>query len=227
MRNGVIGLLTLLVAATGCGPKHRLREFQFAGKTLAFVYIAPPAPILRTGTVDLDSVDNAVSAVLKAGTTAAKEREARKARFKLDSALRRVDFSARLAQQSLERVSRYLGTSAVSGSADADYILEVQMQKLGIDVSGDAAAYLFTNAETVLLDRRTGAEIWSVNVTGTDRLTPAIQGVEGVPGGIVAASTLNRVSVADFQHALEQLATLSSNVIAEEMREALRDARKK
>lgn len=227
MRNGLAGRLALLAVFVACGGGHRLKEFQFADRTLAFVYIAPPSPVLRTSSYDIDASENPVTTAIKVGTGAAKEMEARKARSKLDTALTRVNFSSALAQQALERASRYLGTRSVTSAGDADYILEVQMQKLGIDVSGESAAYLFTNATTVLLDRRTGNEIWTVNVRGSDRLTPSIQGAEGVPGGVITAGTLHTVSVADFEHALNQLALLSANVIANELREDLRDARKK
>lgn len=227
MRNGLMTRVALLMVLVACGGGHRLKEFQFADKTLAFVYIAPPAPVLHTGGYDVDASGNPITQAIKVGTSAVKEVEARKARSKLDTALTRVNFSSALAQQALERASRYLGTRAVTSSNDADYILEVQMQRLGIDVSGDAAAYLFTNATTVLLDRRTGNEIWTVNVRGSDRLTPSVQGAEGLPGGVITAGTLHTVSVADFEHALNQLALLSANVIANELREDLRDARKK
>jgi hypothetical protein len=228
MRNGVaVFAITLVVVSAGCGPKHHLKEYQFADKSIAFAYIAPPAPVLRTAGVDLDSDDHPVLTAMKVGTNAAKEMEARKARVKLDSALSRVDFATSLTLKTLERASRYLGTKPVSSPDNADYILEVTMRRLGIDVSGETSAYLFTNAETVLLDRRTGREIWSVTVKGTDRLTPSVQGASGVPGGILTAGTLNSVTAADFEHALNQLALLSSNVIADALRSALRDAREK
>jgi len=228
MRNGVVVFaVALIFASAACGPKHHLKEYQFADKTIAFAYIAPPAPVLRTAGIDIDSDDHPVLAAVKAGTSAAKEVEARKARVKLDSAITRVDFASILTLKTLERASRYLGTRPISAPNEADYILEVQMRRMGIDVSGESAAYLFTNAETVLLDRRTGREIWSVSVRGTDRLTPSVDGADGVPGGIITAGTLHTVSAADFEHALNQLAILSSNVIADALRSALRDARKK
>ena len=51
----------------------------------------------------------------------------------------------------------------------ADYILEVTMRSFGLDARYSGAAYLFTSAEAVLLDRHTGREIWSVRVRGRDR----------------------------------------------------------
>jgi hypothetical protein len=226
MRNGLVIAACLVVASAACGPKHHLKEYQFADKSIAFAYIAPPAPVLTTEGIDLDASANPVTTVLKAGTAAAKEREARRASAKLDTALKRTDFATILTLKTLERASRYLGTRPVPSPDTADYILEVHMQRLGIDVSGEDAAYLFTRAQTVLLDRRTGREIWSIGVRGTDRLTPSVSGAEGVPGGIITAGTLHSVTVADFQNALNQLALLSSNVIADALRSSLRDARK-
>jgi len=45
-------------------------------------------------------------------------------------------------------------------------------------------------------------------------------------GAILTASSLATMSVADFQDALQQLAELSSNVVADELRSALRDVRR-
>ena len=49
------------------------------------------------------------------------------------------------------------------------------MHSFGLDARSSSAAYLYTNAEAVLLERRTGREIWNVNVRGTDRLTPRVR----------------------------------------------------
>src|SRR5690606_7674347 len=67
---------------------------------------------------------------------------------------------------------------------------------------------------------------WNAKVHGTDRLTPYVVGYDGVPGSIITAGTLHMVSVDDFQHALDQLTTFSSNLIADRLRSALRDVRR-
>ena len=109
----------------------------------------------------------------------------------------------------------------------ADYLMEVRMERFGINAKADEAAYLFTYAEAVLLDRRTGREIWNINVHGRDRLTPYVQSTSPIPGSVITASTLGSVSVADFQGALNQLMDYSSNLITDELRAALRDVRNK
>ena len=76
---------------------------------------------------------------------------------------------------------------AASSSAAADFVLEINMRGFGIDARSNQATYLFTHAEAVLIDRRTGREVWSEDVRGTDRLTPHVRGTRDVPSSIIAA----------------------------------------
>jgi len=215
-------------ALPACAGHHHLGEYTFTERSMAVVVVSPPAPGLLIGGYNLRADDNPVSTVLRAGTVAAKDVEARRARARLDSATARVGATGDLAQRTLERTSRYLGTRPVTGTNDADFLLEVRMKSFGLDARGQSSAYLYTNAEAVLLDRRSGREIWNVAVHGTDRLTPRVRNAGAVPGAgaIIAAGSLATMSVADFQDALQQLAELSSNVVADELRSALRDVRK-
>ncbi|MEX2154902.1 MAG: hypothetical protein WD825_16285 [Gemmatimonadaceae bacterium] len=213
-----------LALVAGCG-KHYLNQYDFSDKTLALVYIEPPAPELLHGWYNLDVDGNAIQTVVQAGAKVAKEVEARRASARLDSAAQRVDVASRLAQRTLERASRYLGTRMVVTPDGADYVLEIHMRSFGIDARSNRATYLFTRAEAVLLDRKTGREIWSEDVRGTDRLTPYVVGTRSVPSAVFTAATLHTVTVADFQEALEQLTTYTSNLITNELREKLRDVR--
>jgi hypothetical protein len=219
-----IAVAFVLALVAGCG-KHYLNQYEFSDKTLALVYIEPPAPELLHGWYNLDVDGNAIQTVVQAGAKVAKEVEARRASARLDSAAQRVDVASRLAQRTLERASRYLGTRMVVPADGADYVLEIHMRSFGIDARSNRATYLFTRAEAVLLDRKTGREIWSEDVRGTDRLTPYVVGTRSVPSAVFTAATLHTVTVADFQEALEQLTTYTSNLITNELREKLRDVR--
>lgn len=224
----ICSVLAGIAVLGGCGSKHHLGEYPFASRTLAVVYIAPPAPVLLTAYYDARIPGNAteaMDAVARAGAGVAKEREGRRATARLDSAAARVNIPSVLAQRTLERASRYLGTQPVIDAAAADYLMEVHMERFGINAKGDHAAYLFTFAEAVLIDRRTGREIWNVTIHGRDRLTPFIVSTSSIPGNVITAATIGSVSVSDFQLALNQLIELSSNLITSELRGALRDAR--
>jgi hypothetical protein len=218
----VAAIVSLFVA---CGGGHHLAEYPFASRTLAVVYIAPPSPELLTGYYDLRNSQNPVEAVVRAGADVAREREGRRANARLDSATSRVNIPAALAQRTLERASRYLGTRPITDENQADYLMEVRMSRFGINAKADEAAYLFTFAEAVLIDRRTGREIWNINIHGRDRLTPYVESDSRIPGSVITASTLGSVSVADFQNALNQLMDSSSNLITNSLRAALRDVR--
>lgn len=215
----------ILVVAAGCGRKHHLAQYQFTDKALALSFIDPPQPELRSGLYDLRPSSNPITTVMRAGGGVAKEIEARKASVRLDSASRRIDIPARLAQRTLERTALYLGARPVQSVADADYVIEINMRRFGIDARSSHAAYLYTRAEAVLLDRRTGREIWSVDIHGSDRMTAWVIGTRTVPSSIFTAVGLHHVSVDDFQQALEQLVTSSSNAITNQLRDKLRDVR--
>ena len=231
----IIATAAIPASLISCGGGHHLAEYPFASRTLAVVYIAPPSPVLLTSYYDLTNSQNPVEAVVRAGADVAREKEGRRASARLDSATARIDIPAILAQRTLQRASRYLGTRPIADENQADYLMEVRMERFGINAKADEAAYLFTYAEAVLLDRRTGREIWNINVHGRDRLTPYVQSTSPIPGSIAwrtgalgsTASTLGSVSVADFQGALNQLMDYSSNLITDELRAALRDVRNK
>ncbi len=217
----------LVGSLAACGGGHHLAEYPFTSRTLAVVYTAPPAPELLTSYYDLRNSQNPVEAVVRAGAGVAREREGRRANARLDSAIARIDIPAVLAQRTLQRASRYLGTRPITDENQADYLMEVRMERFGINAKADEAAYLFTYAEAVLIDRRTGREIWNINVHGRDRLTPYVESSSPIPGSVITASTLGSVSVGDFQGALNQLMDYSSNLITNELRAALRDVRDK
>jgi hypothetical protein len=223
----LVAVCGIIAASVGCGGGHHLAEYPFASRTLAVVYIAPPSPELLTSYYDLGNSQNPIEAVVRAGADVAREREGRRANARLDSASARIDIPAVLAQRTLTRASRYLGTRPVTDENAADYLLEVRMTRFGINAKADEASYLFTFAGAVLLDRRTGREIWNIKIHGRDRLTPYVVSSSPIPGSVIAAGTLGSVSVADFQGALNQLMDYSSNLITDELRSALRDVRDK
>jgi hypothetical protein len=231
MRPAAVGALRGVAVAVGllslsaCGSKHHLNQYSFSGKTLALVYVERPAPELLHGSLDLGAEDNAIQAVMKAGASVAKEVVVRRARARFDSASRRIDIDSILAARTLDRASRYLGTRATDAVDNADFVLELEIQSFGVDARSNNATYLFSRSEAVLLDRRTGREIWNVQVRASDRLTPNFEGNQNVPSAIVTAATLHQVTVRDFVEALEQLTTLTSNVITNELREKLRESR--
>lgn len=206
----------------GCGG-HNLAEYDFTDRTLAVVYFGEPIPQLWTGDLDLEG-ESPLEQVINAGGQVAREIEGRKARARLDSAASRIDLAARMSDRTLERASRYLGTRAVERESEADYVMEVDVRRTGLDVSG-SAAYLFVRGEAILLDGRTGREIWDADISGRSRLTPGTWGSSDVVGDIVTVGTLSRVSVDEFERLLASLTDFVADRISRELRQDLRGVR--
>ena len=211
---------------SGCGGGHRLSDYQFADRTIAVTHFPAPSPLLRTGGYDVDAQDDALLTVLVAGSRIAREVEARRARSRLDSAATRVDITTRVAERSLQRATRYLGARPVEDRRAADYLLEIDIWSMGIDARSDQA-YLFVSGEAVLLDGRSGAEIWQSEVRSYDPLTPDIRDSGPIPADIMTAGALGTVSIGEFQRVLERLSDHAADVMVSELREDLRDVRRR
>ena len=219
-----IALAALPFALGACGG-HHLADYDFRGRTIAVVPLGAPSPEIWTGDHTIDS-ENPLIAVIEAGSAVAVHLEGRRARARLDSAATRVDMEQRMAEQALERSARYLGTRRIDDPNAADYVLEIDVVRFGINASGGNAATLFVEGEAVLLDGRTGREIWNQEVNAWDQLTPTISGPGSTAaGGVLTAAALGNITVADYERILQQLAEYTADVMTDELREDLRDVR--
>lgn len=222
---GAVAVVVPLLAA--CGGGHRLAEYDLTDRSVGVVSYAPAYPVLWTGEVRTgDALGDPVGAVLEAGSSVATEVGGRRARARLDSASTRVDVVGDLTGRTLTRASRYLGGRPVEDPAAAEFLLEVDVRRFGIDARRSGSAYLFLDARTVLLESATGHEIWREEVRARDRLTPLVRGGGGVPAGAVTAGVLETLSVEDFERILGRLVTFSSDVLTDELRQELREVRR-
>ena len=212
----------ILLAAGACGG-HHLADYDFVDQSLAVVYFTAPAPRVWTGGYDVEG-DSPLEMVVSAGGRVAREVEARRAQARLDSAAARVDLAGRMADRTLERASRYLGTRAVEDGAEADYLLEVDIRHFGLSARRNGA-YMVVDGEAVLLDGRTGREIWDADVTGSDRVTPGVWGSPDAVGDVVTASVLSQISVEEFEQIVTALTDFVADRIGRELRSDLRGVR--
>lgn len=226
VRSTTLALASVVVTAAACGPRHHLEDYAFAGRSIAVVPISAAGPQLYTTRPSI-STDNSVLAAIEAGSAIAVRLEAGRARTRLDSAAARVDVPGRMADRALDRAARYLRTTPVPSEAEADYVLEIDLLRYGIDASTSSAASLFVLGEAILLDGRTGREIWSREVSAWEALTTTT-GIDGAAAadGIMSAALLSTITVDEFADILDRLASYAADVMTAELREDLRDARR-
>lgn len=226
LRPALILCVFVVSSLTACGGGHELERYSFGGSTVAVADYTPPAPALWTGAYEVDD-DDIAGAVVDAGSQVAREVEARRARARLDSAAALVNVRERFSRRTVERAARYLGAAPVQDASTADYLIELFVRRYGIDARSDRAARLFMNVEAVLLDRRSGHEVWSVEVDSHDRLTPAVARRGSVPVDIVTAATLHTLSIERLREQLEGLTEFTADYVTAELREDLRDVRRR
>jgi hypothetical protein len=165
---------------------------------------------------------------LRVGARVYREVETRNLRERLDSASTRVDVGHVLEDNTLERAARFLGASPVDEPESADFILELMVVEYGIDAeSWDAAAHFYVEADATLIHVATGEEVWREEVDAQEAIGPAIFGPGRVVRDVVTATSLSQLSVDEMVVALESLADFSGRVITEELREDLRDVRRR
>jgi hypothetical protein len=214
------------VLLSGCGAKHHLARYDFAGRTLAIVHITPTSSDLRMGSYSAKS-DDPVGALMAAGSRLAVEVEGRQVRARLDSAAARVSMGSRMADRTAERATMYLGARRVPAPSSADYVMDLRVRSYGVSArSWDSAAQLYLEADVVLIDAATGTEIWTTRVTGWDALTPRVRNSGEVPRDIITAAGLLTVSVDDLERTLQRVVDVSADAVTDELREKLRNVRR-
>ncbi|MGH7447664.1 MAG: hypothetical protein ACRELT_08890, partial [Longimicrobiales bacterium] len=211
---------------SGCGTKHHLARYDYAGKTVAIVHVTPTTSDLRLGTFSAKQ-DDPMGVLMAAGSRLAVEVEARRVRARLDSAAARVSVGARMADRTAERATMYLGARRVPAPSSADYVLDLRVRSYGVSArSWDSAAQLYLEADVVLLDAVTGTEIWTTRVNGWDALTPRVVTAGEVPHDIITAAGLLTVSIDDLERTLQRVVDVSADAVTDELREKLRSVRR-
>ena len=215
-----------VLSASGCGTRHHLGRYDFAGRTVAIVHVTPTSGDLRMGSFTAER-DDPVGALVAAGSRLAVEVEARRVRARLDSAAARVSVGTRMADRTAERATMYLGARRVPAPSSADYVLDLRVRSYGVSARDwQSAAQLYLEADVVLLDAATGVEIWTTRVNGWNSITPRVASSGDVPRDIITAAGLLTVSVEDLERTLQRVVDVSADAVTDELREKLRDVRR-
>ena len=219
-------VLVSVLGASGCGTRHHLGRYDFAGRTVAIVHVTPTSGDLRMGSFSAERKDP-VGAIVAAGSRLAVEVEARRVRARLDSAAARVSVGTRMADRTAERATMYLGARRVPAPSSADYVLDLRVRSYGVSARDwQSAAQLYLEADVVLLDAATGVEIWTTRVNGWNSITPRVASSGDVPRDIITAAGLLTVSVDDLERTLQRVVDVSADAVTDELREKLRDVRR-
>lgn len=216
-----------VLTASGCSSKQRLGEYDFRGRTLTVVSIAPPHPEVLSGASWRIDPENPVATLIRIGSEIAREVEADRIRARLDSAAATVDVSGRMADRTLQNAARHLRATPVTGTQSVDYELEIRVRRYGIVASSwTSGAYFLIDADLLLLDGKTGRRIWQTDVRGQDPVRFAGSGIDDRSvTNVVTAIALARMSAGEIQRALESLADFAADQMVDHLAESLDEVR--
>lgn len=226
-------LALVSLAVSGCASAGKLAEYDFRDRTVGVVSLGSPRPeILTDAFLDLN-LSNPLQAALRIGADVVKEVEAPRARGRLDVAAAEVDVPGRMMDRVLHGVAGELRAIPLEDARDAEFELEVFVQRFGIDAEAWLdPAHFFIESEVVLKEAATGRRIWKGNVTEREPISPVLLGTTGVgwqeqaiANDVLTAASLASLSPEAMARTLEALADFSADRVVRSFRRGLEKAR--
>ena len=216
----------LSVAVVGCGSSNLLREYEFKDRTAAAVMATPPMPEVFTDSFFMLDQNNPIRSIIRIGTTIVKGVEAQRTEARLDSAMKLVDVPEQIRVGTLENCSNYLHYRSMEDVKAADFILDMNIQRYGIDAtSWTASVHFKMDVEVQLLDNARSVRVWKARVKGKQPITREIFGFGGATGDVITAVALSKLSVEELARGFEHLADYTADRIARKLRHDLVEAR--
>jgi ABC-type uncharacterized transport system auxiliary subunit len=216
-------VLAAAVLLSACSNKQRLGQYDYRGKSLAVVTLAPAHPdIFGRAHFHVDA-DRPVETLIRASTELAREASAAKVRPRLDSAATRVAVAERLSQRTLQHSARHLRAVPAEDGSTSDYELEIRVRHYGIDArSWSSGAYYTVRADMMLMDGRTGRRIWKTDLRATDPIRPAAVGLgDRSVTNVLNAMALANLTTEQIERALEGLADFAADALVAELARSL------
>lgn len=207
-------ILLMVLILAGCGGTNRLQEYTFDDATVAVIANIPPRPVVFTdGLFDARvHPDDPIGSIFRAGTAIAKNKEAREAQARMDSALADIDVADRVARRALSGSTQTLGYRPVDRPANADYILDIRIADYGLVAdSWEAEVRFEVEAEMLLVDGHTRKPIWKKRIREAEPVSQAALGLGTTFGNVYTAQALSELTAEEMAAALEHLADYTAD----------------
>jgi hypothetical protein len=212
-------LLTLIVV--GCA-SYDLSLYEFRDRPLAI-----DVRVLRSARVEGDlfvtlDPDNPIGTVLSIGTSIAKAGEVAAAQERLDRALKNTDIEA-LTRLELEDFAEFsLGSILVERRPDAEYYLQVEIERYGVDADGPGSAVRFNlDGRAELYDEFSRELIWATGLHIRERANASFFGLPAAAGNVLSAALLAELSEEEMVRGLESIAREAAREISTEIENSI------
>ena len=220
--------LVAIPMLAGCGPSHRLGEYDFSDRSVAVIAAIPPGPRVVSGPWSEAFVDlrDPIGSAVRVGTAVKKRAVARDAQLRLDSASAGVDVAAIIARRALAGSAPVLGLRPVNNPNASDFVLDIRVYHYGLVAdSYEGATYFAVEADVVLLDGATREAVWKEKLSEREVLTNTLFGLPAAAGNVVTARALARLSVEEMERGLGRLAEFAADRVTRTLRKDFLDSR--
>lgn len=215
-------LSVLVLASSGCASTGRLGDYDFRDRALAVVMVSPPRPDVFTDRVPDGAPPTWQEALLRAGSELVRGTEAAKLQERMDEVAEELDVASILADRALDRASQILRMRPVEAASDADFELEIRLERYGITANDwNAQANFFVKAEILLLDAADGSLVWRTKVEETEPVSEGTEGLSSAAANVVTAATFATLSNEDIGRAFTGLAEFCADRATRELQRGM------
>lgn len=206
----------LLITAilSGCS-SNRLHEYTLQHNRAAAVMApAPRAEVFTFGEIDLGG--NPLRALVRAGTTIAKEIQAGEAQKKLDAAMDSVDIPEIIRFETLEGCCRHLEMRTVEDRESADFVYLLRIKRYGIDAeSWNAQVDFRIDVHVRMIDNASKRKVWERTIRERMPVSRSIFGFNDLVGDVLTASALSELSETEMAQGFTHLAGYAAGRISD------------
>jgi ABC-type uncharacterized transport system auxiliary subunit len=219
-------LVLLLAAAAGCTTVNKFDSYRVEGATVSVSMRKPPEPTLDVSyNITLDPRDQLRTA-LSVGTTILKAYEASEIEPLMIRALSVVDVPGIIETEAYSACLAALDARSDDRRFEADYLLDLDIRKYGIDADSPwGAVSLSVRLTARLFHNGSGELVWRRDFSVRKQASPDMFGFGEIAGNIVSAAALANLSDQDLAKGFEQLADFTARSFARTLEDDLYEAR--
>jgi len=225
-----LALVALVVlAASGCGSSHALREVAVEGQPIAIAAAIPPAPRVQSGHPAEAGIDlyDPIGSAVRVGTAIHKRNQARKAQSRLDSVVAQIDVADRIARQVLATTAQRLRFDPAPQLDEAAYVLDLRIYDYALVAdSFEGDTYFVLEGEILFLDGATGREYWRARLREREILDGSFFGMPAALGNVITGRALANLTPEEMAMGLNRLADYTAQRIVNRFERDYRDSRR-
>jgi hypothetical protein len=205
---------------------NKLDRYRVENSTLAVDMRNPPEPTFDVGLNLTLNPRDPVTTAISIGTNLAKAGQAEQAGLRMKEALDSVNVPTIFLAEVTTACVDVLGSQLVEEKFQADYILDLDIQRYGVDADSPGSAVTLEMQVTArILDNRSGDLLWERGFDMREQASPSMFGLSGVVGDFINTAAIAGLTTEQMIQGFENLARESARAVSNSLADDLYNAR--